>query len=370
MAKMLKSKYNSTGERCVDACLNYGQLRHVNDDGSPIKIEIPCDKYEDAISDFIERIREGLTVNQDIDPNEILKRGTITYNQAKDISYEGKIKGIERYSIDESIECDHVLGMSASIEYALSIWNGESKETALKKSIIRALTVYEEDFIKELELSESIEEDEISSFCEKVDYMKRSNNLDLYKPMDILIDDYIGEDDDLATKKKLIKNIKYASFIGGITLIIIIIQIMTNGGTVKDNLYLFLPIFIISLAMSILAMFYMKISRYITEQYVKNRGQTILEILNEELEKIIYDNLLTEKECKIILQNITKGEISKLILELKGSVNKKISCNSLVKNETRFVLDERKSIILPSELEVRTCTLNFINLYKEKFNKG
>ena len=132
MAKILKSKYNSTGERCVDACLNYGQLRHINDDGESIKIEIPCDKYEDAISDFLERIREGLTVNQDIYPDEILKRGTITYNQAKDISYEGKIKAIERYSIDESIECDHVLGMSASIEYALSIWNGENQEIALK----------------------------------------------------------------------------------------------------------------------------------------------------------------------------------------------------------------------------------------------
>lgn len=212
-----------------------------------------------------------------------------------------------------------------------------------------------------------MDEDEYSNFCDKINYVKKINNLDLYKPLDVVIDDDIGEDDDLITKKKLMKNIKIASFIGGLTLAIIVMQIITNGGTFKDNLYLFLPIFIISLAMSVLVLFYIKISKYITEQYIKNKGQTIMEIFNEELEKIIYDNILTEKECKIILQNITKGEISKLLSELKGSVNKKVSCNALVKNETRFVLDERKNIILPSEMEVKKCTEKFINLYKEKF---
>ncbi|HBI92530.1 MAG TPA: hypothetical protein DDY58_08890 [Terrisporobacter glycolicus] len=94
-----------------------------------------------------------------------------------------------------------------------------------------------------------------------------------------------------------------------------------------------------------------------------------MEMFNEELERITYDNILTEKECKVILHNITKGEISKLLSEMKGSVNKKVSCNALVKNETRFVLDERKSIILPSEIEVKKCMEKFMLSYKEKFSK-
>lgn len=369
MAKMLKSKYNSTGERCVDACLNYGELRYVNNNGSPIKIEIPCDKYEEAISDFLERIKEGLTVDQDIDPSKVLKRGTITYNQAREICYQGRIKGIEIFDIDESIECDHVLGISGSIEYALSIWNGDSRETALKKSVIRALTIYDEDLIKELELTQLMSEDEYIKFCSKINYLKKVNNLDLYKPLDIMIDDDIGEDEDLTTKKKLIKNIKIASFVGGLTLVIIIMQIIANGGTLKDNLYLFLPIFIIAFSMSVLVVFYMKISKYVTEQYAKNTGETIMEMFNGELERITFDNLITEKECKVILHNITKGEISKLLSEMKGSVNKKLSCNSLVKNETQFVLDERKDIILPSEIEVKKCMEKFIISYKERFCK-
>ena len=46
MTKILKSKYNSSGERCVDSCLHYGELRFKNEDGSPVNIEIPMDKYE------------------------------------------------------------------------------------------------------------------------------------------------------------------------------------------------------------------------------------------------------------------------------------------------------------------------------------
>lgn len=111
MARVLKNKYSSTGERCVDACLNYGELRYVNEDGSPIKIEVPCDKYEEAMFDFEDRIKEGITQTV-LDPKEILRRGSITYNQAKVIASEGKIKGLDFFEIDGSIECEHVLGIS------------------------------------------------------------------------------------------------------------------------------------------------------------------------------------------------------------------------------------------------------------------
>ena len=52
MSKLLKSKYNITGDRCVDACLNYGELRYVDKDGLSINIEIPYDKYEEAMIDY------------------------------------------------------------------------------------------------------------------------------------------------------------------------------------------------------------------------------------------------------------------------------------------------------------------------------
>ena len=67
-------------------------------------------------------------------------------------------------------------------------------------------------------------------------------------------------------------------------------------------------------------------------------------MFNDELEYYSYNNLLTEDENNIIVENITKGEISKLIVEIKGSVNKKISINKVISKETEFILESRRNI--------------------------
>ena len=64
-------------------------------------------------------------------------------------------------------------------------------------------------------------------------------------------------------------------------------------------------------------------------------------MFNDELEYYSYNNLLTEDENNTIVENITKGEISKLIVEIKGSVNKKISINKVISKETEFILESR-----------------------------
>ena len=79
-------------------------------------------------------------------------------------------------------------------------------------------------------------------------------------------------------------------------------------------------------------------------------------MFNDELEYYSYNNLLTEEENNIIVENITKGEISKLIIEIKGSVNKKISINKVISKETEFILESRKSIFLPNDNEIREMT--------------
>ena len=156
MSKLLKSKYNNSGDRCVDACLSYGELRYLDHEGQPINIEVPEDKYEEAIIDFAERKKEGL-VSSSIDPIKVLKKGSFTYNQVKNIANLNKIKGLRVFEIDGSIELEHTLGVSGSIEYALAIWNGDSKEVALEKAIIRAIKIHGVNFVKSLKLDEKYE---------------------------------------------------------------------------------------------------------------------------------------------------------------------------------------------------------------------
>ena len=57
-----------------------------------------------------------------------------------------------------------------------------------------------------------------------------------------------------------------------------------------------------------------------------------------------------------IVENITKGEISKLIVEIKGSVNKKISINKVISKETEFILESRRNIFLPNDNEIKEIT--------------
>lgn len=360
MARVLKNKYSSTGERCVDACLNYGELRYVNEDGSPIKIEVPCDKYEEAMFDFEDRIKEGITQTV-LDPKEILRRGSITYNQAKVIASEGKIKGLDFFEIDGSIECEHVLGISGSIEYALAIWNGEHKLEALQKSVIRALKVYGRDFIKEIDLISGDESYE--KFADNVYSIDGFIDEELYRIRTYCIDTGIDFEDS-NPKVKLLKGMNITLGLLGAALGIVLVQMVTSFGSYIENKAIYMAINMIS--MIIFGISSMKIVNMIGYKYIKSSNNSIIDMFNDELERATYDNLLTEKEFKIIIKNITKGEISKLLMNLKGSVNKKISCNTLVNKEKQFILEARKIVVLPSEYEIKKIVEKLISSHKNK----
>lgn len=368
MAKVLKSKYNSTGERCIDACLNYGQLRYLKEDGSPISIEIPYDKYEEAISDFNERLREELIQNT-IEPKDLLKRGSITYNQAKTIANEGVIRGLEFYEIDGSVETEHILGISGSVEYALAIWNGDSSQEATEKAIVRALIVYGEEFIKSISLHNTVDPSSYIKFAKSVYSTGDILNVGLYKAQSYAIDKKIYEDE-CSIKESIIEkakeHIEIPLIIIGILLGTGAIQHAIESGIEIDNnvVFIILNIVVVGIFVSIV----MKASKFIKEKHVKRTTQSIIDMFNEELEKASYSNLLTKNEYKLILKNITKGEVSKLLMDMKGSVNKKISSSTIVAKETKFMLDARKIIILPNEYEIKEALENLVSIYMNKLN--
>lgn len=362
MAKILKSKYSSSGERCVNACLNYGELRYVNEDGSPIKIEIPCDKYEEAISDFEDRVKEGMT--QDVlNPRDILTRGSVTYNQAKNIANDGKIKGLDFFEIDGSIETENILGISGSVEYALSIWNGESKEEAILKSVVRVIKIYGEEFIKELDLDETVDPEPYIRFARSLHSLDNMLDVELYTIKNYSIDNEIYFDN-LDPKEKIIKNKNLPIGILGAFIGLILVQLITNFGKNVGEPIVNVALSIIT--MLIFSIIFIKGTKLLSSTHIKSSGNSIMEMFDEELEKSSYENLLTEKEYKLILKNITKGEVTKLLLDMKGSVNKKISCSTIVAKETKFTLDARKYVTLPSQFEVKQIIGELVNKYQNK----
>ncbi|RDY24549.1 hypothetical protein CHF27_002600 [Romboutsia maritimum] len=364
MARGLRSKYNSTGERCVDACLNYGELRYTKEDGSPTRVEIPCDKYEEAISDFDERVKDGITQTT-IDPKTVLNRGAFTYSQAKNIANEGKIKGLDFFEIDGSIECEHVLGISGSMEYALSIWNGDSPEDAAAKGVLRSMQVYGDDFIKELSLDNTVDTDAYYRFAKNVSSVGTMSDIKLYDTRNFGAFHNI-QIEELEDRPKFIENIELPLGITGAAFGWIVVQILNYLVFNIQNKIAIIGISLIAMLAGSLT--FIHIAKFLINKYVKSNTKTLIDMFNEEIERACIDSLLTVKEIEIILRNITKGEISKLLLDLKGSVNKKISTNSIVMKESRFILDARRMVILPGEFEIKGALDKLVGTYQEKLS--
>ncbi len=354
MSKLLKSKYNITGDRCVDACLSYGELRYLDKEGVPINIEVPYDKYGEAITDFTERRKEGL-VNCSIDPATLIKMGSFTYNQVKNIANLNKIKGLRYFSIDGSIELEHTLGISGSIEYALAIWNGNTKEEALEKAIFRAMKIHGLKFIKSLNIDEKymISNEKISQLCNTV-----ASSLYITRPCKI-------EDEIYSNIVDLKINFKNGSdiIIGatGSLIGLILVQGLTNFGTILNNISLNLGISLVTMMLSYV--FSIKLIKSLSYRHIKKSNVSIVEMFNDELEYYSFSNTLTEEENNTMIQNIINREISKLIIEIKSSVNKKISINKVISKETQLLLESRSSIFLPNDEDIKEMTEAILNRY-------
>ena len=347
MSKLLKSKYNNSGDRCVDACLSYGELRYLDHEGQPINIEVPEDKYEEAIIDFTERKKEGL-VSSSIDPIKVLKKGSFTYNQVKNIANLNKIKGLRIFEID------------GSIEYALAIWNGDSKEVALEKAIIRAIKIHGVNFVKSLKFDEKYE-----AIYDKIAKLGSIAENQLYTIKYCKIQDEIYSNIvDMRINLKRGSDIAIGSI--GSLIGFILVQLFTNFGKLLNNIFIH-----VGISIFIMILFYIlsiKLVKAISYNYIKNTNGSIIDMFNDELEYYSYNNLLTEDENNIIVENITKGEISKLIIEIKGSVNKKISINKVISKEHEFILESRRNIFLPNDNEINEITESLIKKYFNKVN--
>lgn len=139
----IQTKYCSSGSKCVSECFENGKLRYINPDGSPMQIEVPSDKYADAIKAMEDRIKKG-EVSGVTDPAEakkIIKKGHFTYLQAKNIAKAGTVESIIFDSVNGAIIATSTFGISAALDFATSIWNGEPFDIALKSATYTGLKV-------------------------------------------------------------------------------------------------------------------------------------------------------------------------------------------------------------------------------------
>lgn len=136
----IQSKYCSSGSKCVRECFRDGKFRYYNPDGTPMQIEVPADKYNDALKAMQERINRG-EVRGVKNAEEIIRRGNVTYEQAKNIAKAGTIESLTYDAINGVQIGAYSGGISAAITFAVSTWSGKNFRAALEDSVTVGLQV-------------------------------------------------------------------------------------------------------------------------------------------------------------------------------------------------------------------------------------
>lgn len=141
----IQSKYCATGSRCVNECFENdgkGPFRYMNN-GKPMQIEVPSDKYDDAIRAMEEKIRRGQMegVSNPEEAKNIIRKGHFTYEQARNIAKAGTVESLTYDAVNGAIVATTAFGVTAMITLATSVWNGEDFDDALKLATYSGLKV-------------------------------------------------------------------------------------------------------------------------------------------------------------------------------------------------------------------------------------
>ncbi len=141
----IQSKYCATSARCVNECFENdgkGSFRYMNN-GKPMQIEVPSDKYDDAIKAMEEKIRRGQVegVSNPEEAKNIIRKGYFTYEQARNIAKAGTVESLTYDAVNGAIIATTAFGVTAMITLSTSVWNGEDFDDALKLATYSGLKI-------------------------------------------------------------------------------------------------------------------------------------------------------------------------------------------------------------------------------------
>src|SRR5690606_15257308 len=96
-------------------------------------LEVPSDQYDECVKLMRQKIENGLVpgVTDPSDAENIIKKGSETYKQAKNIARAGNIDSLVYDMKTQAVSSSYSFGISLLINYAQCKWAGQSDEDAL-----------------------------------------------------------------------------------------------------------------------------------------------------------------------------------------------------------------------------------------------
>jgi len=135
---MIQTKYFQTAQESVNAAFDgkTGLYRYRNQ-----VLEVPKDQYAEALEVMKQKIREGRVpgVSNPEDAEKLVKPGSVTYRQARNIAQAGNIDSLWFDIKTQSVTAAYAFGISFAIHYANCRWNGLDSKDSLKLSLTAGL---------------------------------------------------------------------------------------------------------------------------------------------------------------------------------------------------------------------------------------
>ena len=134
---LIQTKYYQSAQESVDAAFDSpdGIYRYM-DGELPMQLEVPNDQYDGALKAMRQKIENGQVpgVTNPDDAEKIVRKGHLTYKQARNIAKAGNIDSLKYDAANGIVSASCAAGISFVIDYACCVMNGQEPKDALKNA--------------------------------------------------------------------------------------------------------------------------------------------------------------------------------------------------------------------------------------------
>lgn len=361
----IKSKYFPSGKKCIQECFHNGNFKYYNSDGLPMQIEVPADKYEDAVRVMQKNI-DGGQIHGIKHAEEIIRAGNVTYEQAKNLAKAGRINALIYDTAGEVKIVGYDGGISAAVIFATSIWNGKNFENALEDSVemglkMGGIALVNSQLVNLMKLADvgkgggGLYDTAAETFASK--FFRGNVVTGIATTVVMSAGDIVRIFRGRISAAQLFKNVVntgagVAGGIGGAIYGAAAGSVVPIVGTAIGG---FVGGFIGGTAAS-------KISHTVTDKFIEDDSKAMVQILEDEFKGVAVDYLLNEDETKKVVKKLSKKLDGDKIRDMYASSNRNEFARNLLESFTEDVVKSRKKIYLPS-------THDYISGLKNVFEK-
>ncbi|MCM2971792.1 hypothetical protein [Larsenimonas suaedae] len=399
----IQTKFYQTGKGCIDACFKDGTFRYMQDQ-KPMRIEVPSDKYDAAISEMQRRIQRGEVqgVSDPAQAENLIIKSRFTYRQAQNVAKFGNIDSLKFDAINGLRVAGTAMGISGIITFAVCIWNDMTPGQALQESCKTGIRVGGIAWASSVITSQLGRTGIDKALKPASDWLVKKIGLNGAKAMTggggkalnsasklirssviasavtttvMSVPDFIDVFKNRISWQQLTKNVSKTGagvfggaggYLGGVALAGIVLP---GAGTVI--------VMGTALAGSLVAGYgASKVTSYGMDLLIEDDGKKMLAIMQEIFASLASAHLLTQKEADEVVRILQEGNdtddqaetvvpLAHRLKEMHAAQNRRVFAYKMVNPIVLGVVKKRCQVALPSDIDVAANTADIVTTATE-----